>query len=295
MRAGFVSFVGRPNVGKSTLINQIVGTKIAITSDKPGTTRNIIQGIYNDKDTQIVFVDTPGIHKPTHKLGQMLNKGAYYSIDDVDVVCFIIDAKAGLGKGDKYVIERLKNINKPVILIINKIDGLSKDEIFLKINEYKDLYDFKEIVPISALKNKNIDELIKVLKEYLPDNIKYFDDNTVTNRSMQFMIAEIVREKILWLTKEEVPHSVTCMVEKIIKDKDKNIINVAIIVDRDALKKIIIGKRGSMIKKIGIMARKDLENILGTKIYLELYVKTIEKWRDREKYLAEFNFNDFTE
>ena len=295
MRAGFVSFVGRPNVGKSTLINQIVGTKIAITSDKPGTTRNIIQGIYNDKDTQIVFVDTPGIHKPTHKLGQVLNKGAYYSIDDVDVVCFIIDAKAGLGKGDKYVIERLKNINKPVILIINKIDGLSKDEIFLKINEYKDLYDFKEIVPISALKNKNIDELIKVLKEYLPDNIKYFDDNTVTNRSMQFMIAEIVREKILWLTKEEVPHSVTCMVEKIIKDKDKNIINVAIIVDRDALKKIIIGKRGSMIKKIGTMARKDLENILGTKIYLELYVKTIEKWRDREKYLAEFNFNDFTE
>ena len=295
MRAGFVSFVGRPNVGKSTLINHIVGTKIAITSDKPGTTRNIIQGIYNDKDTQIVFVDTPGIHKPTHKLGQMLNKGAYYSIDDVDVVCFIIDAKAGLGKGDKYVIERLKNINKPVILIINKIDGLSKDEIFLKIKEYKDLYDFKEIVPISALKNKNIDELIKVLKEYLPDNIKYFDDNTVTNRSMQFMIAEIVREKILWLTKEEVPHSVTCMVEKIIKDKDKNIINVAIIVDRDALKKIIIGKRGSMIKKIGTMARKDLENILGTKIYLELYVKTIEKWRDREKYLAEFNFNDFTE
>ena len=295
MRAGFVSFVGRPNVGKSTLINHIVGTKIAITSDKPGTTRNIIQGIYNDKDTQIVFVDTPGIHKPTHKLGQMLNKGAYYSIDDVDVVCFIIDAKAGLGKGDKYVIERLKNINKPVILIINKIDGLSKDEIFLKIKEYKDLYDFKEIVPISALKNKNIDELIKVLKEYLPDNIKYFDDNTVTNRSMQFMIAEIVREKILWLTKEEVPHSVTCIVEKIIKDKDKNIINVAIIVDRDALKKIIIGKRGSMIKKIGTMARKDLENILGTKIYLELYVKTIEKWRDREKYLAEFNFNDFTE
>ena len=222
MRSGFVSFVGRPNVGKSTLINQIVGTKIAITSDKPQTTRNIIQGVYNDDDTQIVFVDTPGIHKPTHKLGQILNRGAYYSIDDVDVVCLLIDAKAGLGKGDKYVIERLKDINKPVILIINKIDGLSKDEIFLKINEYKDLYDFKEIVPISALKNKNINELIKVIKQYLPDNIKYFDDNIVTNRSMQFMISEIVREKILWLTKEEVPHSVTCLTEKIIKDKDKN-------------------------------------------------------------------------
>ena len=295
MRSGFVSFVGRPNVGKSTLINQIVGSKIAIISDKPQTTRNIIQGIYNDDDTQIVFVDTPGIHKPTHKLGQILNRGAYYSIEDVDVVCLLVDAKAGLGKGDKYVIERLKNINKPVILVINKIDGLSKDEIFLKINEYKDLYNFKEIVPISALKNKNVDELIKVIKEYLKDNIKYFDDSMITNRSMQFMIAETVREKILWLTKEEVPHSVTCIVEKIVKDKDKNIINVAIIVDRDALKKIIIGKGGSMIKKIGTLARKDLEEILGTKVYLELYVKTIEKWRDREKYLTEFNFNDFTE
>ena len=295
MHAGFVSFVGRPNVGKSTLINQIIGTKIAITSDKPQTTRNIIQGIYNDNDTQIVFVDTPGIHKPSNKLGQILNKGAYYSIDDVDIVCFLIDAKAGLGKGDKYIIQRLKDINKPVILVINKIDGLSKDEIFLKINEYKDLYDFADIVPVSALKNKNIDELLKVIKKYLKDNIKYFEEGTLTNRSTQFMIAEIVREKILWLTKEEVPHSVTCVTEKIIKDKDKNIINVAIIVDRDALKKIIIGKGGSMIKKIGTLARQDLEKILNTKIYLELYVKTIEKWRDREKYLTEFNFNEFTE
>ncbi len=295
MRAGFVSFVGRPNVGKSTLLNQIVGTKIAITSDKPQTTRNIIEGIYNDEDTQIVFVDTPGIHKPTNKLGQMLNRGAYYSIDDVDVVCLLIDAKAGLGKGDKYIIERLKDINKPVILIINKIDGLSKDEIFLKINEYKDLYDFKEIVPISALKNKNIDELLKTIKNYLPDNIKYFDESTKTNRSLPFQIAEIVREKILWLTKEEVPHSVTCLTEKLVKDKDKHIINVVIIVDRDSLKKIIIGKGGSMIKKIGTMARKDLEQLLNTKVYLELYVKTIDKWRDKEKYLSEFKFNDFTE
>ncbi len=294
MRSGFVSFVGRPNVGKSTLLNQIVGTKVAITSDKPQTTRNIIQGIYNDEDSQIVFVDTPGIHKPTNKLGQLLNKGAYYSIDDVDLVCLLVDAKAGLGKGDKYVIEKL-NRNKPVILIINKIDGLSKEEVFLKINEYKDLYPFAEIVPVSALKNKNISELIKVIKQYLPDSVKYFDDNIITNRSMQFMISEIVREKVLWLTKEEVPHSVTCVVEKIAKDKDKNIINVAVIVDRDSLKKIIIGSKGSMIKKIGMLARKDLEQILNTKVYLDLYVKTIEKWRDREKYLVEFNFNDFTE
>ena len=295
MHSGFVSFIGRPNAGKSTLLNQILKTKVAITSDKPGTTRNIIEGIYNDEDSQIVFVDTPGIHKPVNKLGQILNKGAYYSIDDVDIICLIIDVKTKLGKGDKFVIDKLKDINKPVILILNKIDGLSKDEIFLKINEYKDLYDFKEIVPISALKNENIDELIKVIKEYLPDNIKYFENDTITNRSVEFMITEIVREKILWLTKEEVPHSVTCVLEKIIKDKDKHIINVAIIVDRDALKRIIIGKNGSMIKKIGMLARIDLEKLLNTKIYLDLYVKTIEKWRDREKYLSEFNFNDFTE
>ena len=295
MKSGFVSFVGRPNVGKSTLINNIVGSKVAITSKVANTTRNIIEGIYNDDDSQVVFVDTPGIHKPNNKLGQMLNKGAYYSIDDVDIVCFLVDAKAGLGGGDKYVIEKLKQIDKPVILVINKIDGLSKDEIFEKINEYKDLYDFKEIVPISALKGSNVEELIKTIKEYLPDSIKYFDDNTTTNKSLEFMVSEIVREKILNLTKEEVPHSVTCITEKMIKDKDKNIINVAIIVDRDSLKKIIIGKNGSMVKKIGTLAREDIEELLQTKVYLELYVKTIEKWRDREKYLNEFKFNEFME
>lgn len=295
MKSGFVSFVGRPNVGKSTLINNIMGSKVAITSKVANTTRNIIEGIYNDSESQIVFIDTPGIHKPNNKLGQMLNKGAYYSIEDVDIVCLLIDAKAGLGRGDKYIIQRLKEINKPVILVINKIDGLSKNDIFDKINEYKDLYNFKEIVPISALKGSNVEELIKTIKSYLPDSIKYFDDGTVTNKSLEFMISELVREKILNLTKEEVPHSVTCITEKMIKDKDKNIINVAIIVDRDSLKKIIIGKNGTMVKKIGTLARKDIENLLQTKVYLELYVKTIEKWRDREKYLNEFRFNDFME
>ena len=295
MRSGFVSLIGRPNVGKSTLLNSIVNKKIAITSNKPQTTRNIIQGIYNDEDSQIVFVDTPGIHKPSNKLGNLLNKGAYYSIDDVDLICFLVDAKAGLGKGDKFVIERLKSINKPVILVINKIDGLSSDDVFLKINEYKDLYPFVEIVPVSALKKQNVDEFKKVIKSYLPDSVKYFDEGIITNRTDNFMVAELVREKVLWLTKQEVPHSVTCVVEKLVKDKDKVIINVAIIVDRDSLKKIIIGKGGSMIKKIGMLAREDLEEYFNKKVYLELYVKTISKWRDKEKYLAEFNFNDFTE
>lgn len=293
MKSGFVSLVGRPNVGKSTLINNLVGSKIAITSKVANTTRNIIQGIYNDEESQIVFVDTPGIHKPQNKLGQILNKGAYYSIEDVDIVCFLIDGKQKLGKGDMFILERLKKINKPVILIINKIDGMTKDEIFLKIKEYKDLYDFKEIVPVSALKNKNTEELIKTLKKYLKDEIKYFEDGTITNRSLKFMISEIIREKILNLTKEEVPHSVTCLVEKMKTNKDKNIINAVIIVDRDSLKKIIIGKNGDMIKKIGSLARKDIEDLLKTKVYLELYVKTIDKWRDREKYLNELEFNDF--
>ena len=293
MKSGFVSLIGRPNVGKSTLLNNILGKKVAITSSKPQTTRNIIQGVYNEKDTQIVFVDTPGIHKPNHKLGKILNKGAYYSIDDVDAILFLVDAKAGFGKGDEFIIERLKEVNKPVILVINKIDGLSKDEIFNKINEYKDLYNFSDIVPVSALKDKNISELIKVIKKYLTDEIKYFEDDQITNRSMEFMISELIREKVLKLTEEEVPHSVTCATEKIIKDKDKTIINAIIIVDRDSLKKIIIGKNGEMIKKIGILARKDIEEFLGTKVYLELYVKTIKKWRDKEQYLTELGFDDF--
>ena len=281
MKSGFVSLTGRPNVGKSTLLNQIIGQKLAITSNKPQTTRNLIQGIYNEDDTQIIFVDTPGIHKPNHKLGQILNRGAYYSIDDVDVVCFLVDAKAGLGGGDKYIIEKLKNAGKPVILVINKIDGLSKDEIFNKILEYKELYNWSDIVPVSALKNKNITELIKVIKKYLPESVKFFDNNTVTNRSLEFMASEIVREKILRLTSDEIPYSVTCVTTKFVKDKDNRIINVDIIVDRDSLKKIIIGKQGQMLKKIGTEARKDLEQILDAKVYLELYVKTIEKWRDR--------------
>ena len=295
MKSGFVSLIGRPNVGKSTLLNSIIGKKIAITSDKPQTTRNIIEGIYNASDTQIVFVDTPGIHKPKYKLGKYLNKQAYYSIDDVDVVVFLVDASEELGKGDLYIIEKLKEIDKPVILILNKIDKIKKEQILLKIDEYKDLYNFKEIIPLSALKKDNIKTLLEVLNKYLPDNIKYFDDDVYTNKRLEFLISEIVREKVFNLTNEEVPHSVTCVVEQIKRKKNNYSINVAIIVDRDSLKKIIIGKQGSMIKEIGIEARKDLEELLGKKVYLELFVKTIKNWRDKEKYLQEFGFKDFLE
>ena len=295
MKSGFVSLVGRPNVGKSTLLNNIIGKKIAITSNKPQTTRNIIQGIYNDADSQIVFVDTPGIHKPKHKLGNYLNRQAYYSIDDVDIIVFLVDGSEKLGKGDLYIIDRFKKSDKPVILVINKIDKIKKENILLKISEYKDLYPFKEIIPLSALKKDNLQVLITVLKKYLQDDVRYFEENTYTNYQIEFLISEMVREKVFNLTDEEVPHSVTCVVEQMKKEKNNYSINVAIIVDRDALKKIIIGKQGKMIKKIGIEARVDLEELLGHKVYLELYVKTIKNWRDKEKYLQELGFKDFLE
>ena len=295
MKSGFVTLIGRPNVGKSTLINSIIGKKVAITSNKPQTTRNIIQGIYNDSDSQIIFVDTPGIHKPTHKLGKTLNKQAYYSINDVDVIMMLIDGSESLGPGDKYIIETLKEINKPVILIINKKDKMNKEEILLKINEYKDLYEFKEIIPLSALKKNNIDTVTKVLKKYLTDNIKYYEDDMYTNKTIPFIVSEIVREKVFNLTEEEVPHSLTCITENIENKKDHFSINIAIIVDRDSLKKIIIGKQGSKIKEVGIKSRKEIEELLGKKVYLDLFVKTIPKWRDKEKYLREFGYNDFLE
>lgn len=295
MRSGFVGIVGRPNVGKSTLINSIVGKKVAITTSKPQTTRNIIQGIYNDDDTQIVFVDTPGIHKPSTKLGQTLNKQAYYSMEDTDILLFLVDAKESLGKGDLFVIDKLKSVSKPVILVINKVDKITHEEIFQKIIEYKDLYPFKEIVPLSALKNDNVKELIKVVKNYLPDEIQYYGKDDVTNKSLEFLMAEIVREKVMDLTEQEVPHSITCQTQAVEIGKTSYTIYIDIIVDRDSLKKIVIGKQGKMIKEIGIRARKDLEKLLNKNIYLELRVKTVKDWRDKEKYLNEYGFNDFEE
>lgn len=295
MKSGFVSLVGRPNVGKSTLINALVGYKIAITSNKAQTTRNIIQGIYNDEETQIVFVDTPGIHKPKHKLGQRLNEEAYFSIDDVDIILFLVDVTMPFGKGDNFVLDKIKEANKPTFLILNKVDKIPKEKILKLIMKYKDFYDFKEIIPLSALKEKNIDELIKTLKKYLPDNVKYFPDSDLTNTTIEFRVAELIREKVLRLTNEEVPHSVTCVVEEYIDKKDKAIINATIIVERDSLKSIIIGKQGAMLKEIGTKARHDIEDMLGKKVYLEIFVKTIKNWRDKEKYLRELGFYDIDE
>ncbi len=292
IKSGFVSLIGRPNVGKSTLLNSLINQKIAITSNKPQTTRNIIQGIYNDDGYQIVFVDTPGIHKPINKLGKILNKEAQSLTKDVDLILLIVDAFEGIGTGDKKIINDLKGSDCPVILILNKIDKMSNAEIFECINNYKDLYDFAEIIPVSALKKNNLEELINTIKKYLTDNIRYFDEDMITSSSINFMVSEFVREKLLRMTEEEIPHSITCVTSKYEEKKDIIDITVDVIVDRDSIKKIVIGKDGNLLKSVGIEARKDIENLLGKQVYLELYVKTIKNWRDKEKYFQELGFNE---
>ena len=292
MRSGFVSIVGRPNVGKSTLLNSILERKIAITSNVAGTTRNIIEGIYHEKDFQIIFVDTPGISKPLNKLGKVLNKQALSLTKDVDLVLLVVDIEAGIGKGDKFLMDALLTNKIPVILVINKIDKVSNETLILAINEYKD-YNFSEIVPISAKENDNITHLIEVIKKYLKDDACYYPDDVVTSSSLSFMAGEIVREKLLQNTQDEVPHSITCHAHHIEEKKDLMSISVDIIVDKPSVKKIVIGSGGEMIKKVGMSARKDLEEMLGKKVYLDLYVKVIENWKDKERYLKELGFFDY--
>lgn len=292
MKSGFVSIVGRPNVGKSTLLNTIMERKIAITSNKAQTTRNNIMAVYHDDDSQIIFFDTPGIHKPKHNLGKALNNKAYYSIEDSDVIVLVVDIKEKLGTGDKFVIDKLKGVSKPVILLLNKIDTVSKDIIMRKISEYKDLYDFKEIIPVSVINKKDVNILIKEIKKYLTDDIKYYDDDYITDKNTEFFISEYVREKILKFTNDEVPHAITCLTENIKKGRDAYEIDVLIIVERENLKKIIVGHQGDMIKKIGIESRKDIEELMGKKVYLNLFVKTVNKWRDKDRYLLEFGYKN---
>ncbi len=292
MKSGFVSIVGRPNVGKSTLINAIINKKIAITSDVSGTTRNIIQGIYNESGCQIVFVDTPGIHKPINKLGKVLNKQALALTKDVDLILFVVDVASGIGKGDMFILDMLRASDVPVILILNKIDRIDNNKLLHIIAEYKDIYPFVEIVPTSGLKHDNIKHLIEVIKKYLHDEVQYFPEDYYTSSSLKFMVSEIVREKLLQLTEDEVPHSITCYTTFFEEKKDIVNINVDIIVDRDSLKKIVIGANGSMLKQVGTLARRDIQYLVGKKVYLELYVKTIKNWKEKEKYLIELGFVD---
>lgn len=293
-KSGFVSIIGRPNVGKSTFLNRVVGQKIAIMSDKPQTTRNKIQGVFTEDDAQIVFIDTPGIHKPKHKLGDFMVKVAQESIKDVDATLFMINANEGFGRGDEFIIEKLQGTRSPVILVINKIDTIHPDELFNLITKYKDLYEFAEIVPISALQGNNVDRLLAVIKTYLPEGPQYYPANQVTDHPERFIISELIREKVLHLTREEVPHSIAVIIEQIERRPEGNAIyvNATIVVERTSQKGIIIGKQGGMLKEVGKRARLDIENLLDTKVFLELWVKVQKDWRNRLSQLRDMGFRD---
>ena len=292
MKVGSVSIVGRPNVGKSTLLNSILNMKLAIISNKAGTTRNLINGIYNDDDSQIIFVDTPGINRPLNKLESLMNRKSYSSVNDVDIVLFLIDAKTGIGKKDESVLNKLKDLDIPVFLVINKIDGMSHEDILKVIVKSKDLYPFKEVIPISAKNKKNVDELLNTIKEYLDEQDKIYSEDELTNVSLRFIMAEFVREKVLELTHDEIPYTVTCYTESYEEYDDIVNISVLIVIERENLKKILIGKKGSMLKEIGTRARYDMENFLGKKVFLETHVKTLKNWRDEEKYFNELGLED---
>lgn len=291
-KSGFVSIVGRPNVGKSTLLNCILETKLAIMSDVAQTTRNTIQGIHTDDEAQIIFMDTPGIHKPQDGLGSFMNTNALNSIYGVDLVLFIAPADEKIGKGDRFIVERLKEADGPVYLVLNKIDLLSKDQLIEKLNEWKELFDFKEIIPISAVEGDNIDHLITTIKNDLEEGVMYYPKDHITDHPERFIMAEFIREKILYFTHEEVPHSVAIVIEKMEEDDNGVHIMAAIVVDRPSQKAIIIGKQGSMIKKIRQNARREMKRFLQTSVDLELFVKVEKDWRNKQKYLREFGYDE---
>lgn len=293
-KSGFISIIGRPNVGKSTFLNRVIGQKIAIMSDKPQTTRNKVQGVLTQDDAQMIFIDTPGIHKPKHKLGEFMSKVSKNALREVDAIMFMVNAQQKLGTGDRYVIDMLKGTKTPVFLIINKIDAIHPDEVLKIVDQYKDEFDFAEIVPISALQGNNVDNLLTTLKKYLPEGPQYYPADQVTDHPERFIIAELIREKALHLTRDEVPHSIAVEIEKIRREEDKDRVHVmaTIIIERESQKGIIIGKRGAMLKEIGTRARKDIENLLGSKVYLELWVKVQKDWRDRSSQLRDYGYRD---
>jgi GTP-binding protein Era len=291
-KSGFITLVGRPNAGKSTFINQVLKQKVAIISDKPQTTRNKIQGIYNEDDAQMIFIDTPGIHKPHHELGKVLNKIALNAVKEVDIVLFMISGNESLGTGNRMIIKQLEEVKNPVFLIINKIDIMNKEAVFQTINTYQKEFNFTEIIPISALTSENINTLLELIKKYLPIGPRYYPLNVVSDHPEHFIVCELIREKVLLKTREEIPHSVAVVIDDI--KTNNNIIDVmaTIIVERSSQKGILIGKGGKMLKDIGTLARRDIENLLGNKIYLELWVKVIDNWRNRQNLLNNFGYSE---
>ncbi|MDF9521228.1 GTPase Era [Bacillus cereus] len=292
-KSGFVSIIGRPNVGKSTFLNRIIGQKIAIMSDKPQTTRNKIQGVYTENDAQVIFIDTPGIHKPKHKLGDFMVKMAQTTLKEVDIVLFMVNAVEGFGRGEEFIIEKLKETKQPVFLVINKIDQLHPEQLLELIDQYRKLHEFAEIVPISALDGNNVDALMGTIKKYLPEGPQYYPENQVTDHPERFIIAELIREKVLHLTREEVPHSVAVVIDAIQKREGGAVyINATIVVERASQKGIIIGKQGKMLKEVGKRARFDIEALLGSKVFLEVWVKVQKDWRNKMSQLRDLGFRE---
>ena len=285
-----VAIVGRPNVGKSTLVNRLVGQKVAIMSDKPQTTRHKIHSVLNRNNAQIVFLDTPGIHKPKHRLGEHMVDLALNALKEVDVILFLTEAQEP-GTGDKYIIEQFGSVRTPVILVLNKIDLVGKGDLLSYIEIFRHLYDFKEIVPVSALGGVNTDRLVDILLGYLPEGPKYYPENMITDKPESFIMSEIIREKVLQLTLQEIPHSVTVDVEEIQKrPNDVVAIRAVIYTERESQKGILIGKNGGMLKEVGKRAREEMEALFGTRFYLELWVKVKSDWRNKENFLKNFGY-----
>lgn len=292
-KSGFVTLIGRPNVGKSTLMNHLIGQKIAITSDKPQTTRNRIQTVYTDDRGQIIFLDTPGIHKAKNKLGEYMVSVAEHTLKEVDVVLWLVEPTTYIGAGEQYIAEQLSNVKTPIILVINKIDTVkNQEDILTFISTYKDICNFAEIVPVSALKDKNTDLMLELIYKYLPYGPQYYDEDTVTDQPMRQIAAELIREKALRLLKDEIPHGIAVTVEKM-TERQNGIMDVEanIVCERDSHKGIIIGKGGAMLKKIGTQARKEIENLMDTKVNLQLWVKVRKEWRDSELYMKNYGYN----
>jgi len=291
-KSGFAAIIGRPNVGKSTLMNELIGMKIAITSNKPQTTRNKIQTVYTSDEGQIVFLDTPGIHKAKNKLSEYMVKVAKSTIRDVDVVLWLVEASEFIGKGDKEIAEQLKDINVPLVLVINKSDTVSRNDMFGIINAYKDLCDFDDIVPVSALKGENCDELIKVIFNYLPYGEPFYDEDTVTDQPERAIVAEIIREKALKCLDDEIPHGIAVTIEQMKFSKSICNIDATIICERDSHKGIIIGKQGAMLKKIGSAARYEIEKLLDIHVNLKLWVTVKKDWRDSDILLKNYGYEE---
>ena len=292
-RSGFIAVIGRPNVGKSTLINTLIGQKIAIMSDKPQTTQNRILCILTEPDAQIVFLDTPGIHKPKHKLGEYMVKAAEGTLKEVDAILFVVDATEKMGPGEYYILERLQATRKPVILVVNKLDLIEKEQVLPIISHYTDKYPFVGVVPISAKEETNLDALIEEVEKYLPEGPQYYPEDMVTDQPERLIVAELVREKALQLTRDEVPHAIAVDVDEMkARDNGDTYIRATIYVERDSQKGILIGAKGSMLKEIGRLARADIEMLLGTRVFLDLWVKVKKDWRDRDSVLRGFGFGN---